>query len=179
MTTDIDAFKSTVTGGAGLAMANMFLVQLPVSIPGIPNINSRTLNILCKSVQLPGRQVTTAPKIIGPKEVKHAYGILEDDVAMNFQVLNDYKIKNYFEKWQNLVINENTRELNYFNEYTRDVKIFQLRKRSGGAVKVGTALAVADLIFELFGGNLLNNNQVADLLSSSDTESQEPNLSTS
>lgn len=168
MTTDIDAFKSTVTGGAGLAMANMFLVQLPVSIPGIPNINSRTLNILCKSVQFPGRQVTSTEKIIGPKAVKHAYGVLEDDVTMNFQVLNDYKIKNYFEAWQNLVIDENTRELNYFNEYTRDVKIFQLRKRSGGAVKVGTALAVADLIFELFGSNLLNNNQVADLLSSSD-----------
>ena len=98
MTTDIDAFKSTVTGGAGLAMANMFLVQLPVSIPGIPNINSRTLNILCKSVQFPGRQVTSTEKIIGPKAVKHAYGILEDDVTMNFQVLNDYKIKNGYKK---------------------------------------------------------------------------------
>lgn len=168
MTTDINSFKSVVSSGAGIAATNMFLVRLPTNIPGIPNINSRTLNILCKSAQFPGRQIMSTEKIIGPKAVKHAYGILEDDVSLTFHVLNDYKIKNYFEAWQNSVIDNDSRELNYFNEYTKDVKIFQLRKRSGGAVKFGAKLVLADLLFELFGGDLLNNNQVNDLLSSSD-----------
>ena len=97
MSLNIDEFKSAISSGGGLAKSNLFLVSLPTNIPGQPIISSRTLNLICKDVVLPGRQITTNERVVGMKPVKHAYGYLEDDVSMTFHVLNDYKIKTYFE----------------------------------------------------------------------------------
>ena len=78
--------------------------------------------------------------------------------------MNDFKIKEYFEAWQQSVVNTTTQELNYFNEYTRNVEIRQLSKRSSSFQKLATGLVLADAIFELFGSDLLSDNQVAGLL---------------
>ncbi len=163
MSLNIDTFKGAVSAGRGFAKSNLFVVQLPTNIPGGPVINSNTLNLVCKNIQMPGRQILTSDRIIGMKAIKTAYGFLHDDVSMTFHVMNDFKIKEYFEAWQQLVVNTNTQELNYFNEYTRNVEIRQLSKRSNAFQKLANGLILADAIFELFGSDLLSDSQVAGL----------------
>lgn len=163
MSLNIDTFKGAVSAGKGFAKSNLFVVQLPTNIPGAPVINSNTLNLVCKNIQMPGRQILTSDRIIGMKAIKTAYGFLHDDVSMTFHVMNDFKIKEYFEAWQQSVVNTTTQELNYFNEYTRNVEIRQLSKRSNAFQKLANGLILADAIFELFGSDLLSDSQVAGL----------------
>tara|TARA_B100000927_G_C16295854_1_gene401430 strand:+ start:1 stop:639 length:639 start_codon:yes stop_codon:yes gene_type:complete len=167
---NIQDFKSEISSGGGLARTNLFMVELPPgsSIPGAPsNLGARSLNLLCKEASLPGKQVLSTPRQIGMKPVNQAYGYLMDDVSLTFHVLNDYKIKKYFDAWQESAVNTSSNTLNYFNEYVKPVKIRQLSKRSGAQIKIGKTLVLADMLFELFGGDLLTNSQVNNLLSSS------------
>lgn len=121
---NIDQFKSLVSSKQGVARPNVFKVELP----SIPGASSTDVNLLCRDVQLPGRQITTFDRQIGIKTEKVAYGYVKDDVTMNFLVLNDYGIKNYFEQWQKLAVDPETYEIGYFNEYVKQVKIYQLKK---------------------------------------------------
>jgi len=124
MVANIDKFLSEISAGGGMAMGNMFKVELPT----IGDNTSEKMSLLCKSVNLPGRQMQSAEKRSGMEIKKVAYGYASDDVTMSFYVLNDYSAKEYFERWQDSVINQETHEIGYHNEYTKDVVIHQLRK---------------------------------------------------
>jgi hypothetical protein len=140
MSFSIDEFKGAVS--KGIAVPNMFRVYLP-SLPGI--VTTRQLNLLCKDVVLPGRQILTNERVIGMKQVKQAYGYAQEDVSMTFYVTNDYALKEYFEAWQDLIITD--KELNYPDEYGYEVRIEQLEK--------GAALDLPlDINFSLFGLNI-------------------------
>ena len=140
----VDDFKSIVTSKGGIARANLFSVTLP-GLPGIAT--SQEMNLLCKDVVLPGRQVTTRERTIGLTTRKMAYGYLIDDVSMTFHVLNDYGVKEYFETWQNLAVDQNTYEIGYKKDYSFDVKINQIKKGSGGFVTSTNQLSTDEIIY--------------------------------
>ena len=77
----------------------------------------------------------SAEKRTGMDLEKIAYGYATEDVTMSFYILNDYRSKLYFETWQNLVVNQNTKEVGYHQDYTFDVEIQQLRKGVGFNIK--------------------------------------------
>ena len=70
----ISEIKSSITFGGGLARTNKFLVSLPSLGSGgiVGFLGSRNMNILCRSAQIPGKQVTTHEKRIGMKLEKVA-----------------------------------------------------------------------------------------------------------
>jgi len=119
----VDELKGAIS--RGIAAPNLFRVYLP-ALPGI--IGTRQLNLLCKDVQLPGRQILTSERTVGMKQVKQAYGYAQDDVSLTFHVTNDYAVKEYFEYWQSLIINFDNKDLNYPDEYGFEVRIEQLEK---------------------------------------------------
>jgi len=123
MPVSVDDLKSAVRSGP--ARANMFQVVMP-TLPGLVG-NTSELNLLCRDIQLPGRQVLSNERTIGMKQVKVAYGYAAEDVSMTFLVTNDYGVKNYFEHWQELAANTLTKELNYPTTYCHDVTIHQLK----------------------------------------------------
>ena len=120
----INVLKSMVSNAGGLAKPNKFHVELP-AIPGSP-ITSRDLSILCRTASLPSKQVATHERRIGMETEKIAYGYVVDDVNISFLVLNDYRVKKYFDAWRALTINETAQVANYKDEYKRSVKIHQL-----------------------------------------------------
>ena len=127
MSYSIDQFKSVVSSKKGFARPNLFRVTLP-SFAGHTGTD---LNIICKDVQLPGRQIITNERRIGIKNEKIPFGYAVNDVSMTFHVLNDYGVKEYFEVWQSLAANHYTGEVGYqkgSNGYGRQVTIQQLRK---------------------------------------------------
>ena len=49
--------------------------------------------------------------------------------------MNDMKVKNYFEDWQELAVNRENYEVGYFNDYTHPVIIQHIKKGVGFPVK--------------------------------------------
>lgn len=123
MTVRIDDFKSEVGKGGGIAMGNLYKIFLP-PLKG----DARSLNMLCKAASLPGRQILSTEKQMGLDTTKIAYGYAVDDVTLTFHCLNDMKVREYFETWQNLAVNQETKEVGYFNEYTHPVIIQHIKK---------------------------------------------------
>ena len=121
---NIDQLKSVASKSRGFASANQFMVTLP----SLGRYDTRDLNILCSNVNMPGRQILTQERLIGIKGRKMPNGFASDDVNMTFYVMNDYKVKEYFEEWQQSTINQDTYEISYPSTYCRDVRIAQLKK---------------------------------------------------
>lgn len=137
----IEELKSSVSAGGGLALANQYLVQLP-AIPG-SSLSARERNTLCKVARLPGRQILTHDRQIGIMQQKIGYGYANADVGLSFHVLNDYKTKEYFDLWQNLIIDQRTQQISYADRYKYSVNIYQLKK--------GQSFQVLDRNFSVFG----------------------------
>jgi hypothetical protein len=142
----IDDFKGLVSSKGGIARANLFSVSLPTDIPGVTQTKSE-INLLCKDVVLPGRQVTTRERTIGLTTRKMAYGYLVDDISMTFHVLNDYGIKEYFEAWQNAAVDQETYEIGYKSDYAKDVTINQIKKGRGSTVVNTNQLQTDEIIY--------------------------------
>lgn len=126
----IDDFKSEIGKGGGMAMGNLFKIFLPPLTP-----HAREMNLLCKATSLPGRQILSTEKQMGLHTTKVAYGHAVEDMQLTFHCLNDMKIREYFEAWQNLAVNQETQEVGYFNDYTHPVIIQHIKK--------GTAFPIA------------------------------------
>ena len=121
----IENFKSGIR--EGISRSNLFHVELP-SISGV-NIDANDLNILCKNVTLPSRQISTVDRVIGIVTEKVANTFITDDINLSFHVTNDYNIKRYIESWMNLAVDNETYELGYkygANGYGKEVVIHQL-----------------------------------------------------
>jgi hypothetical protein len=126
----IDDLKALVTSKGGVARGNVFAV----SLPPLAGLRSRELNLLCSSVNLPGRQIMSQERDIGLISQKVANNQANDDVSLTFRCLNDYGIKEYFETWQNLCIDQQSLEVGYLNEYSFNIKIHQLKRGFGAPV---------------------------------------------
>ena len=122
----IDDLKSEITSGDGLALANRYRVFLPP----VGGVSARSLDLLCKNVSIPGRQVTSADYMLGATNRKIANGHAFADVTMTFIGLNDFKARKYFDTWQSFALNPNTLEVGYYRDYTKPVIIQQLDKNA-------------------------------------------------
>ena len=121
MTSSIDNLKSVISSRGGLARPNNFLVELPAI-----GTSSREMNILCRQVSMPGKQIMSVDRRIGMEYEKIPYGYAIDDVTMNFLLTNNYSAKRYFNLWRSLIINENKQVANYKVAYQKRIKIHQL-----------------------------------------------------
>lgn len=124
----ISEIKSSITFGGGLARTNKFLVSLPSLGSGgiVGFLGSRNMNILCRTAQIPGKQVTTHEKRIGMKLEKVAYGYAVEDVTLTFMETALMPIRRYFDEWRELILNEDAQTAAYKTEYQKRVVISQL-----------------------------------------------------
>ena len=136
----IDDLKALISNKGGIARGNVFAVALPP----LAGLRSRELNLLCSSASLPGRQIMTQEREIGLIRQKVANNHAYDDVNLTFRCLNDYGIREYFETWQNLCIDQQSLEVGYLNEYAFNIKIHQL-KRGFGAPTYQTPFGIPKL----------------------------------
>lgn len=127
MTFKIEDFQATVAQGQGLAQTNMYRVSLPIINEGGGETAS-AMNLLCKATVLPGKTMMTTQRQIGINKENIANGYAIEDVSMSFYVLNDMKVRKYFEEWIESTVNQETYEIGYYNEYVRDIKIDVFRK---------------------------------------------------
>jgi len=141
MANSVDELKALANTKLGFARPNRFLVTLPSfgggGLFGIftDGASPRELNILCSQASLPAKSILTTERRIGMEQQKMAYGYQIDDVSLTFYMMNDYGVKEYFDTWKNIVINENSMESYYKNDYARTITIHQLRQPLMGFTK--------------------------------------------
>lgn len=132
----VEDLKGLLKQERGVAFANLYRVTLP-SLAGavradgktVEGFSTKDLNILCKATAVPGRQILTLDRQIGMTNTKVAYGYAVPEVSLTFTMTNTYAVRKYFEEWQQLAIsNEPPYESGYFLDYTKNVRIAQLRK---------------------------------------------------
>jgi len=88
---------------------------------------ARKTALRCESFEFPGRNLDSSPdvNIYGPeREIVQGYSY--GDVTAVFQCSSDMKEKRFFETWQRLAYNPQTWSMQYYNDYTGSIKIFQL-----------------------------------------------------
>jgi len=137
---NISELKSLASVTFGFARSNNFLVELP-SIGGAGGSSSsqkRELNLLCKNASLPGKQILTVDRVIGMQAEKIAYGYAVPPINLSFYAMNDYFIRKYFDRWLDLMMNEDNGLVGYKKPsgyggyrstgYAAAIKIHQLRK---------------------------------------------------
>ena len=141
MANSVDELKALANTKLGFARPNRFLVTLPSfgggGLFGIftDGASPRESNILCSQASLPAKSILTTERRIGIELQKMAYGYQIDDVVLTFYMMNDYGVKEYFDTWRSIVVNENSMESNYKNDYARTITIHQLRQPLAGFTK--------------------------------------------
>ena len=85
------------------------------------------LFFFCDTAALPGRNSTDEDKgmLYGP-ERKVARGLGFEDITLTFYMGQQMVEKMLFESWQNLAINPNTFNANYYNEYVGSIELYPL-----------------------------------------------------
>jgi hypothetical protein len=121
----ISDFKIAVQRHRGFAKANRFAVEI-TNMPGLSTEGARDLSFMCESVSIPGKQITTLDYDNGTRRpFKIPTGVLDDDVAITFNLTNNYFVKQAFDTWLNTIIDQQYL-LNYIDKYVREVTISQL-----------------------------------------------------
>ena len=154
----IDNLKATIAKKGGVAMQNRFQVfftpptansvkslinsdpkvlvgdiaKNAISGGSIRNMipDPRDISILCESVNLPGRQITTIDYTAEKQAIKIPYGAINEDVTMSFILTNDYFMKKLFDSWQSGVFDMQRYRAGYKKDFTTDIIIQQLNQQN-------------------------------------------------
>lgn len=126
MSYSIEDLKGQVSQSGGMGAGNLYKVILP-AIEG-SGVRMAELDLLCTVASLPGRQIMSMDYMMGTTNRKIANGYAVTDMTLTFMVTNDHIARKYFESWQDLAHNPVTKELGFYNDYTKSVKIMHLQK---------------------------------------------------
>lgn len=121
MAYSIEQLKDTVNRAGGIAKSNLFRIILPAQE------QARNLDLLCRSTTMPSRSILTNDRTIGITKNTVAYGYDKSNVTMTFLVLNEPYVRYFFEEWMNLIVDNQTYQLGYYSDYTRNINIQQLK----------------------------------------------------
>ena len=143
----IEDLKATISKKGGLARGNRFNVIFTPPKQSLLNLNPETIissaisgnfsarnlindprdiNVLCTSVALPGRQISTLDYQAEKQTIKIPYGELHDDVTCTFLLTNDYYMKTVFDSWVGSIVDMDQYAVAYKRDITTDVIIQQL-----------------------------------------------------
>lgn len=140
----IDKFLSLFNNG-GPAMANRYKVEfhLPKGVPGSIGVHERSrqgnirsyerefngiggVNIFCHTATMPQRNLLTSEhrQMNAPYRVPHSQSY--EPVSFTFYADAKLSTRQYFDIWQQSVINIKNNTLNFYEEYKSDITISQL-----------------------------------------------------
>jgi hypothetical protein len=90
----------------------------------------RDISILCESVTLPGRSLSTMDYQGASQSVKVPYTYIDADVEMTFILTNDYYMRVMFDNWISSIFDTDLYRAGYKNDYAVDVVIQQLNQKN-------------------------------------------------
>jgi len=137
----IQRFLSQINEGEGFANTNRFIVRinpparkdLVGDFDGGGNNDLESLqtienvDMMCNKVSMPSRDVQTKSHIMyGPKrEMPYAYGY-SGEIELSFYGDKFLRQRMFFENWQKKIMNIQTHNMNYYDNYVGSMDIMQL-----------------------------------------------------
>jgi len=119
----VETLKSKIGEFAKGNRYNVTFVNLPSGLSTAVNEN---LQYLCESVSLPTKGIASqAQDIYGPpREIPYRETFTE--AALSFIVDDKFTVKRFFDKWQENIINPETGNVNYWNNFVATINITRL-----------------------------------------------------
>jgi len=119
----VETLKSKIGEFAKGNRYNVTFVNLPSGLSTAVNEN---LQYLCESVSLPTKGIASnAQDIYGPpREIPYRETFTE--AALSFIVDDKFTVKRFFDKWQEKIINVETGNVNYWNNFVATINITRL-----------------------------------------------------
>ena len=147
---NIDTMKAMIGKKGGLAQTNRFLVLMTapkvslinkdpsvllgglLSGGGIGNLfnDPRDISLLAKTVQIPGRSISTTDKQVGKQSMKIPYDFIDGDIKMDFYMTNDMFARRYFANWLSCIVDADRYRVGYKADYSTDIQIIQLNPKN-------------------------------------------------
>lgn len=116
----------------GAANPNRFKVHILPPVAGRREltfaINSQFVSFSCINAVLPGKNFLSSERKIKGPFTKIPYAKAYENVTLSFLVSQNMQEKTFFNAWQDLIMDEETHELNYYDEYVSTIRIQQLDK---------------------------------------------------
>ena len=119
----IDKLRSKIGGFAKGNRYNVTFTDLPAGLSTAVNEN---LQYLCESVSLPTKSLASTPHDIygPPREIPYRETFTE--AALSFILDDAFTVKRFFDKWQEKIINVETGNVNYWNNFVATINITRL-----------------------------------------------------
>ena len=119
----VETLKSKIGGFAKGNRYNVTFVGLPAGLDAGVNAN---LPFLCESVSLPTKGIASnAHDIYGPpREIPYRETFTE--AALSFILDDNFTVKRFFDEWQEKIINVETGNVNYWNNFVATINITRL-----------------------------------------------------
>ena len=126
----LQRFKEEVKG-RGLARTNRFVVEF-----GLPPLIQKDVyklemvQLFCETASIPGVNIATQPNRSFGEQREIPYDRNFDPVTLNFYVDQAMTVKAFFDSWLDAVIDPTSRTINYYDQYTTDLRITVLNTLS-------------------------------------------------
>ena len=135
---DIDAFKAKVSQHKGFQDKNRYRVILPSIHIGD---DVRGMDMFCRSVTSPGKNLNTFGHRTDMKEKKYPNGYSATEVNMTFTETADHMVARYFDFWLHTIVNPYSYLVEYKDFYARNVFIMAMNRQD--EIKYGILLKKA------------------------------------
>lgn len=110
------------TKSRGMMRSNRYEVVVP-----FPSKDSNTMKLatlFCDSLSLPGINVASTPARVFGEGREMPYERTYEPIQLSFYCDSNLEIKKAFESWIDLIINPQTRAIQYYNTYIKDIQIY-------------------------------------------------------
>ena len=126
---------STVQGLAELIKGDFSYAskyEVEITFPGSLNFRQgiREMTLRCDTISIPGRNLRTVGdfNVYGPP-IEVVQGQTFGEISTSFYASSDMRERRIMEDWQDAVVDPNTFDLNYYDEYVGSLKVFLLDKK--------------------------------------------------
>ena len=115
----LSEFIATIAG-QDLSRQNRYEVE----IHGPGGLADRTISMLCESAQFPGQNIrTTADSLRAGPQREMGQGVTYGPITLRFICRPHMPEKKYFEDWQDLMVDKNTWQMNYYKNYIGEISM--------------------------------------------------------
>ena len=129
--------KSLINNRGGLATTEKY--EVIFSGNGIANLDSnvaKDLQFLCENLALPTKSISASEKFINGVAYQMPYRQAFQELSMTFLLTQDMSQKKFFDAWQSNIIDPNTGNIGFYNDYACKILI---RKHSRGSLDFSTS----------------------------------------
>ena len=147
----IDNLKSLVAKKGGVAPSNRFNVIFTPPSQSLLNLDPqaiigsvisgnfsagnlindpRDISILCQSISIPGRNISTFEHQDFKQSNKFPYTFIDEDVTVSFLLTNDYYMRKMFDNWMSGIFDNENYRVGYKKDFSVDVVIQQLNQKN-------------------------------------------------